>query len=224
MSAAQDTFAANAEFQSSAGRSPKIVRTAHLGACEECIGLAGEHNYPGVSKRVFWRHGSCRCTVEYHPGDGTVQNAHTKQWTKEQTNAKINTRKLTEAGDDTAKAAARKDLGRDTSIPFDNDKFTIAEAKLTEYLLKPGGKHAVDFFDVGYDSRDPKILLADIYDQFDQNNLIQDRENEYGKYYVTTMELGVTKTKSFKTVWIKERGTTVYRFVSAYRAGSNETV
>ena len=86
--------------------------------------------------------------MEYYPGNGTVQNAHTRKWTQEQTNAKIDTRKLADTGDDTVEAAVRNDLGRDTSIPLDNDKFTIAEAKLTEYLLKPGGKHASEFFDV----------------------------------------------------------------------------
>lgn len=119
MTAAADTFAANADFQSSVGRAPKIVRTAHAGACEDCVGLAKSYDYPGVSKRVFWRHGSCRCTVEYCPGDGTKQNAHAKEWTR---------------ADEADKIEGRKTQAFSGKVEIDAKQFG-----------KKTGKHAADF-------------------------------------------------------------------------------
>lgn len=73
-----DSIKANAEFQYKAGLTPKIIRTVAGNCCEWCRALAGEYSYPDVPKDVYRRHQRCRCTVNYHPGDGKVQNVHTK--------------------------------------------------------------------------------------------------------------------------------------------------
>lgn len=80
-----DSIKANAEFQYAAGLTPKIIRTVAGNCCEWCRALAGKYSYPDVPKDVYRRHQRCRCTVNYHPGDGKVQNVHTKEWkTKEE--------------------------------------------------------------------------------------------------------------------------------------------
>lgn len=83
----------NAEFHANSGMRPKIIRRLAGGCCEWCAAVAGTYSYPDVPKDVYRRHSNCRCTVEYHPGDGKVQNVHTKQWQTTEENAKIEMRK-----------------------------------------------------------------------------------------------------------------------------------
>lgn len=74
----------NAEFHAKAGMRPVIVRKLAAGCCEWCANLAGTYEYPGgVPKDVYRRHQRCRCTVDYNPWNGKVQNVHTKEWRKD---------------------------------------------------------------------------------------------------------------------------------------------
>ena len=73
----------NADFQYNAGLKPKIERDAMAECCGWCLDLAGTYEYPLKDRSVFQRHKDCRCVVDYHPGNGKVQNAHTKQWRDE---------------------------------------------------------------------------------------------------------------------------------------------
>lgn len=71
----------NAEFQSSLGMHPRIVRKASWGACEWCLALVGSYDYPDdVPDNVYHRHENCNCTVEYYPGDGKRQDVWSKTW------------------------------------------------------------------------------------------------------------------------------------------------
>lgn len=82
-SVVDDTVRANADFQYKAGLNPKIVRTDESGCCEWCSNLAGTYDYEDVRDKgneVFRRHKYCRCLVEYDPGGGKRQNAHSKKW------------------------------------------------------------------------------------------------------------------------------------------------
>lgn len=89
-----DDFAkANAEFHSGAGLSPVIVRKALGGCCKWCQQIAGTYRYPDVPKDVYRRHNNCRCTVKYDPGDGKVQNVHSKEWRDATERDKIEARK-----------------------------------------------------------------------------------------------------------------------------------
>ena len=90
-----DSIKVNSEFQGKAGLSPKIVRKLAGGCCEWCSNLAGTYTYPDVPKDVYHRHQRCRCTVDYYPGSGKVQNVHTKLWRNETESDKIELRKLT---------------------------------------------------------------------------------------------------------------------------------
>ena len=82
-SVATDTTKANAEFHYNAGLSPVIRRIANAGCCKWCANLAGTYDYPidfAYDKDPYPRHRDCRCQVLYDPGDGKVQNVHTKRW------------------------------------------------------------------------------------------------------------------------------------------------
>lgn len=78
-----DTLKENAEFQYKSGLSPVIRRTAAGGCCEWCSRLAGTYPYEDVRNTgndVYRRHRGCRCDVSFDPGDGKVQNVHSKEW------------------------------------------------------------------------------------------------------------------------------------------------
>ena len=74
---------ANTDFQYQAGLSPKVIRISSGNCCEWCDSLEGEYYYPDVPDEVWQRHKNCNCVVEYDPGDGRRQNAHTKEWRKQ---------------------------------------------------------------------------------------------------------------------------------------------
>lgn len=76
-----DTMKRNAEFQSKAGVSPKIVRKSPTKCCPWCDALVGEYKYPDdVPDDVYRRHDNCNCIVEFYPGDGKKQDVWSKQW------------------------------------------------------------------------------------------------------------------------------------------------
>ena len=82
-----DALRENAEFQYGAGLSPVIRRTTNGGCCDWCSKLAGTYPYEDVrdtGNDVYRRHRSCRCRIVFDPGEGKVQNVHTKRW-EEQT-------------------------------------------------------------------------------------------------------------------------------------------
>lgn len=78
-----DSIRTNAEFHAKAGMSPKIVRKLAGGCCDWCRAVAGTYSYPDVPKDVYRRHQRCRCTVDYNPRSGRVQNVHSKKWRDE---------------------------------------------------------------------------------------------------------------------------------------------
>lgn len=88
-----DAVRVNADFQYKAGMSPKIVRKLAGGCCDWCRAVAGTYTYPDVPKDVYRRHQRCRCTVEYNPRDGKIQNVHSKKWRDENELDKIEARK-----------------------------------------------------------------------------------------------------------------------------------
>lgn len=79
MNVVDETLRTNVDFQGKAGLRPRIIRRTKGKCCEWCSRLAGVYDYP-VEREVYRRHERCRCTVDYDPGAGKIQNAHTKQW------------------------------------------------------------------------------------------------------------------------------------------------
>lgn len=94
LSVVDDSIKKNAEFHSEAGLSPKIIRKSESKCCKWCRNLVGSYTYPdNVPDDVYRRHENCRCTVDYHPGAGRIQNVHSKQWQNNEEKEKIEIRK-----------------------------------------------------------------------------------------------------------------------------------
>lgn len=82
-SVVDDFVEVNSGFHENLGMKPKIIRTTTGDCCDWCANLAGTYDYNEVksgNSDVFRRHEYCRCTIEYIPGDGTIQNVKDKTW------------------------------------------------------------------------------------------------------------------------------------------------
>lgn len=99
-----------------------------------------------------------------------------------------------------------------------SEKYDMPASKIKDFLLKPGAKHSREFFDVGYTTEDTGKLNADINNQYDEKNAEDRRVLPDGaQRFSIKMDLGVSTTKPFKTVWQKEPGSDKARFITAYR-------
>lgn len=104
-----------------------------------------------------------------------------------------------------------------TRLP-NHQNATIAERKITEYLLKPGTKHYQDFIDVGYSANNPEKLRNDILNGLKTNKALSFEENQHGnRAYQVDMELGITHKKLFRTSWQVDKGKEFPKLTSAYR-------
>lgn len=88
-----DTVKTNVTFQAKAGLKPKIRRVAVADVCDWCRKIAGTYEYGEEPDDIYRRHRFCRCRVEYSPGDGRIQDAHTKEWRDPERESKIEARK-----------------------------------------------------------------------------------------------------------------------------------
>lgn len=88
-----DSIKANSEFQYRAGLTPHIIRKASGHCCDWCQQVVGIYKYPDVPKDVWRRHGHCKCTVDYDPKTGKIQDVWNKTWRKTDQNDKIEKRK-----------------------------------------------------------------------------------------------------------------------------------
>lgn len=88
-----DSIRKNVEFQHKSGLQPEIVRKSAYHCCEWCQEVQGTYKYPRVPKDIYRRHQRCKCTVDYDPKSGKVQNVWSKAWSKSDKSDKIETRK-----------------------------------------------------------------------------------------------------------------------------------
>lgn len=100
---------------------------------------------------------------------------------------------------------------------------TIDNRKISEFCLKPGAKHAAEFFSVGYTNSisDQKRLRRNLLGQYDRSK-IETTEvlPEGGQQYTIPMMLGVgRKKRTFRTVWRIDKSGAMPRFITAYRIG-----
>ena len=110
--------------------------------------------------------------------------------------------------------------GKSATIGLDNDRYTIAEPKISKFLLKPGAKHSAEFFAVGYSEQDAMKLNADIYQQFDEALKTDVRIADDGtESFSIFMELGTAEKKTFRTVWQRDVGSEKPRLITAHREG-----
>lgn len=108
--------------------------------------------------------------------------------------------------------------GKSATIRLDNDRYTIAEPKISKFLLKPGAKHSAEFFAVGYSEQDVMKLNADIYQQFDEALKTDVRIADDGtESFSIFMELGTAEKKTFRTVWQRDVGSEKPRLITAHR-------
>lgn len=88
-----DTARENITFQAKAGLKPKIKRVVVGNCCDWCREIEGTYEYADAPPNIYQRHRYCRCRVEYNPGDGRIQDVHTKVWIDPEREAKIEARK-----------------------------------------------------------------------------------------------------------------------------------
>ena len=94
----------------------------------------------------------------------------------------------------------------------------MPEAKIKDFLLKPGALHAQEFFDVGYTVDDVERLNRDIDRHFDIGFAFDKVSFSDGREkFSIFMNLGVTKQRRFRTVWQKDTPETKPRFITAHR-------
>lgn len=156
-----------------------------------------------------------RYLADYEGADGSKPREKLNAMRRERYEAnkgKINAQKR-------AAYAVRVENRRENSIiELNNDRYTIAEPKISKFLLKPGAKHSAEFFDVGYTEQDGAILNTDIYKQFDDTLKTDIRIAEDGtESFSIFMELGTTKKRTFRTVWQRDPDSEKPRFITAHR-------
>lgn len=123
-----DSIRTNAEFHADAGMRPVIVRKLAGGCCEWCATLAGTYTYPDdVPHDVYRRHQRCRCTVDYNPRRGKVQNVHSKAWRNQNELSKLDARKKVGITDE-QKVSIKK--GRDVTEEYERARYP-GQGKIT---------------------------------------------------------------------------------------------
>lgn len=101
-------------------------------------------------------------------------------------------------------------------------KATIADAKVTKFLLDPSKKHYREFAAVGYSESDPGRLKQDLLEGLSSNSAKEYEANVHGdRSFEVDMQLGVTRKARFRTAWQIDKGTDKPRFITAYRIGVN---
>ena len=132
----------NVTFQGESGLSPVLKRIPLGGCCTWCQNKAGVYyNYPFLDE-LYKRHRNCRCSILFDTRtskSGLVTDVTTK------------------ATFDTEAEALEQSL-KDYNLTkgdvwdyykfketLENGKYTISESKITEFMLKPGAKHAEEF-------------------------------------------------------------------------------
>ena len=104
---------------------------------------------------------------------------------------------------------------------LENADCVTTPKKFTGYFLKTGAKHADEFFDVGYTSDDPVQLRYDMAKQFDVEKAVEFSKNPNGQEkFSIFMDLGVTKSRTFRTVWQKDTPDSAPRIITAHREGT----
>lgn len=107
-----ETINANVKLHHKLGLQPKIVRTSTGKCCDWCSEVVGIYRYPDeVPDEIYKRHRYCRCKVDYHPGDGKIQNVHSKKWYDPEKDDKIKQRKIL-----SEKESSNKNLNKETRI------------------------------------------------------------------------------------------------------------
>ncbi len=123
------TLKANIDFQGKAGRAARVIRRAGFKCCDWCADLEGIYEYPNTPEDIYRRHDNCRCDVEYDPGNGKVQNVHTKEWRDADERDRIEERKNYNRQVSMADKETLRTLNLDSGVVMtsDNSAVTLAD-------------------------------------------------------------------------------------------------
>lgn len=115
-------------------------------------------------------------------------------------------------------AAIRLTDSQSGGIIKTDQRFEIPPPKIKQFLLKPGAKHAQEFFDVGYTPDDYELLFDDIASCYDESKAVDVRKKENGvEDFSIFMDLGVQKKKRFRTVWRRDTPNSKPRLITGHR-------
>lgn len=199
-----DTIKKNVDHHHKLGLEPVIKRVSTGNCCDWCDEIDGTYRYPDVPQDIYRRHRYCRCRVDYYPGDGRVQNVHTKRWTDPESGDKIETRKekSQEGKGDNIRLkniahAKAKELGYD---PLPQDKVVEIlreESKGWIKNLSEDEKRAISKYTYNGKDNDGIKLYRKINGYFSGN---YDPANEEEKYkilrYYANIKNAILKNKS----------------------------
>lgn len=102
------------------------------------------------------------------------------------------------------------------------ERATIADSKISNYLLDPTKKHYAEFVAVGYSQADPERLKRDLLNGLKSNKAKTFGPNASGaRTFEVDVELGVTHKKKFRTIWQIDSDATAPRLITAHRIGGN---
>lgn len=100
-------------------------------------------------------------------------------------------------------------------------KATIADSKITRWLLDPAKKHYQEFAAVGYSENNPEILRNDLLRGIKESTAMAFEMNEHGdRIFNVDMFLGVDRKERFRTSWQIDKGKKYPRFITAFRIGA----
>ena len=105
------------------------------------------------------------------------------------------------------------------TVEENRKKVEIPAAKIDSFFLKPGAKHAQEFFDVGYSEKDSKRLHRDILSQYNEGKAVDKKKLPDGaERFSIFMELGIgDKQKTFRLVWQKDSEDAKPRLITGHR-------
>lgn len=175
--------------------------------CEYAVRFDGRTSVAGYDPDAY--------LAQYNAADGDINRMRRVNYAanKERINAQKRAAYAARVENQKKDAIIKADI-----VGLDNDRYTIAEPKISQYLLKPEAKHAAEFFDAGYSETDTERLNRDIYQQFDESLKVDIRILDDGtEAFSIFMELGTTGKKSFRTVLQRESGSEKPRFITAHR-------
>ena len=114
-------------------------------------------------------------------------------------------------------AEAEKSVTMKDGYYRSNKGFVAHPDKIHKYCLDPKAKHGKEFQDDGYTSEDAERLFRDLEAGFD---LSKKRDAHAGYKGVTVynipMQLGVTRKRTYSTVWREDGPDGEPRFTTAY--------
>lgn len=116
-------------------------------------------------------------------------------------------------------APSRKTYKAYQIVEGNRKKVEIPAAKIDSFFLKPGAKHAQEFFDAGYSEKDSKRLRRDILYQYNEEKAVDRKKLPDGaERFSIFMELGTgEKKKTFRIVWQKDSADAKPRLITGHR-------